>query len=396
MNFNISTYSFMTIGIFVILDLFVLFSVIKNKRQYYLLFLIAGNSLRIVQNIFLLQQGVFFTTATSLFFNIFDVMSVSFYIACIVSILNRKTMFPKRLIFLNSVNIIIIVLGIYVFDNIVFRRLSVQIINVSIMAIALYEIWIAKDKKLYNSYRLTEAILILYTGFQFYRIILLFMNLQMDLTSQEIQNQIVLNSMIAFIHIFAINFATLLLSVDVLNIKILELSIRDDMTKIYNRRFFFELLDDYINTVKRKKSSFSLAMFDIDDFKKVNDKYGHVIGDQVLIGITDCISSCVRASDDVARYGGEEFIVLFKDINETDLSLILTRILTAVQLIKFNGIDRPVTISGGASIFSFDNLPESSEQMVEDIDNKLYEAKSDGKNQVVTDNFVVNGITCRE
>ncbi|HNT96037.1 MAG TPA: sensor domain-containing diguanylate cyclase, partial [Thermotogota bacterium] len=159
-----------------------------------------------------------------------------------------------------------------------------------------------------------------------------------------------------------------------------EMSSVDGLTKICNHRSLIEHLKAEMAESSRTGAPLSIAIFDIDDFKKVNDTKGHVYGDQVLVDVAAIMKNSIRGTDFAGRYGGEEFMVIFTN---TDLSVakkISERIRQAVE--KFHFVDGlPVTISGGVSRYDQETITE----LVHSADTKLYTAKRNGKNRVVSE-----------
>lgn len=142
-------------------------------------------------------------------------------------------------------------------------------------------------------------------------------------------------------------------------------------------RTLIESLKAEIADYNRTKIPLSIAMFDIDDFKKVNDRKGHVYGDQVLVDVAALINKSIRDTDLVGRYGGEEFMVIFKEANLVTASIIAERIRKAVEKHIFNeGIT--ITISG-VKQYEGENLKD----FIHEADKNLYKAKHNGKNQVI-------------
>lgn len=120
-------------------------------------------------------------------------------------------------------------------------------------------------------------------------------------------------------------------------------------------------------------------MFDIDDFKKVNDSLGHIHGDKVLIDIAAIIKKCIRDTDLVGRYGGEEFMVVFTGADLVTATDIAERIRQAVEEYVFTkGIT--VTISGGVKQLEGETLID----FIHEADKNLYKAKRNGKNQIIS------------
>lgn len=159
-----------------------------------------------------------------------------------------------------------------------------------------------------------------------------------------------------------------------------EISSIDGLTKIGNHRTLIEHLKAEITETSRTSSQLSIALFDIDDFKKVNDSKGHVYGDQVLVDIASIITKSIRGTDFAGRYGGEEFMVIFPNTTLSVASKISERIRQAVE--DYNFVDGlRITISGGTNQYNNETITE----LVHSADTKLYTAKRNGKNQIVSD-----------
>ena len=159
-----------------------------------------------------------------------------------------------------------------------------------------------------------------------------------------------------------------------------EISSIDGLTKIGNHRTLIEHLKAEIAETSRTSSPLSIALFDIYDFKKVNDSKGHVYGDQVLVDLASIITKSIRGTDFAGRYGGEEFMVIFPNTTLSVASKISERIRQAVE--DYNFVDGlRVTISGGTSQYNNETITE----LVHSADTKLYTAKRNGKNQIVSD-----------
>lgn len=168
--------------------------------------------------------------------------------------------------------------------------------------------------------------------------------------------------------------------------KLRQNSIRDSLTNIYNRGYLFESLNQFIELYKRKKVIFSLAILDIDLFKKINDTYGHQAGDYILKEFAEILTCSIRAYDVVGRYGGEEFMIIFQGVNKYSSEKIVNRILTNVRNSPFvyEGEDISITFSCGiadASEFSLDTI--STKDIICEADKRLYEAKDKGRNNIV-------------
>ena len=167
------------------------------------------------------------------------------------------------------------------------------------------------------------------------------------------------------------------------------LSMTDPLTGSYNRRYLIENLPNEIKKAQRYKSSFSLVICDLDHFKKVNDKYGHQGGDQVLMAFVQCIKGTFRNDIDwVARYGGEEFIIALPETDANGAQTFAERLRNAManKVILSEGKEIRITASFGVTGFDASTPAEniSTEGLVRMADQCLYRAKEEGRNRVVT------------
>lgn len=166
------------------------------------------------------------------------------------------------------------------------------------------------------------------------------------------------------------------------NAKLQEISKKDPLTKLYNRRAMKEYLEEQVENEQRYGTWLNIAIGDIDFFKLVNDEYGHEAGDVVLVEIAKTISDYMKGKGQASRWGGEEFLLLFKDINgeEAFMELEKLRSIIARQKITYNGQDISVTMTFGLEEYS-NNLP--MESTINDADKKLYMGKQQGRNRVI-------------
>lgn len=147
----------------------------------------------------------------------------------------------------------------------------------------------------------------------------------------------------------------------------------DYLTKAYSKKYIFEIIEEYV----QNNTSFSLLGFDLDNFKKLNDTYGHPFGDEVLVQIVSEIKKVLKDDGFIGRFGGEEFIVLFKDeINEKDKA---EEIRQAIENMKWNISDLVVTISGGLVKWQGNDIND----LINEADELLYKAKKAGKNKIL-------------
>ena len=158
-----------------------------------------------------------------------------------------------------------------------------------------------------------------------------------------------------------------------------KMSETDGLTQIGNHRSLIEHLKAEMVNADRTATPLSIAIFDIDNFKRVNDTKGHVIGDQVLVALAAILKKAVRGSDYIGRYGGEEFMVIFRDTGISVAEKISERVRQAIESYGFvEGLK--ITISGGVSQYHGETMTE----LIKSSDIKLYSAKKSGKNQIVS------------
>ena len=160
----------------------------------------------------------------------------------------------------------------------------------------------------------------------------------------------------------------------------------DVLTNIANRRVLFERGDQIHSICRKYEKSFTLMILDIDHFKLVNDKYGHPIGDKVLIELTELISSSIRLEDLLCRYGGEEFAILLRNV-DNDQKFIIENIREKIGNHRFYvGKDDYIHITFSAGVITCHQNYTSFDDLVVSADKLLYQAKSLGRNQIIFEN----------
>ncbi len=157
----------------------------------------------------------------------------------------------------------------------------------------------------------------------------------------------------------------------------------DSLTGLYNRSYFEEALKSEASRSKRHQTEFSIAFFDLDHFKTINDTLGHQAGDMVLKSVAKLIQSEKRTEDIAARFGGEEIILILPGTQKYNAVILAERIRHKIENmnLSFEGQRIQVTASGGIATFPLDTDIET--EMVECADRALYRAKNQGRNQIV-------------
>lgn len=154
----------------------------------------------------------------------------------------------------------------------------------------------------------------------------------------------------------------------------------DHLTGVMNRAKFLAVLDEELQRAQRYRSPLNCMMFDVDDFKGVNDTFGHDVGDRVLQGICELVGRNIRKHDRLARWGGEEFILLAPGCSERETALLAEKLRRMVEAQSFEGPGR-VTCSFGLTSYK---PGEPAEALLKRVDQAMYKAKHHGKNSVAT------------
>lgn len=177
-----------------------------------------------------------------------------------------------------------------------------------------------------------------------------------------------------------------------------ELSLRDPLTGLANRRHFRAVLTREIEIVARSGNSALLLMLDIDHFKKINDTHGHLAGDKVLQAVARCIAGCVRPQDTVARYGGEEFAIVMPDCQAAYGETVAERVRQSVAALSVPVspmINLEITTSVGGA-FAPVWVRSTADLWIERADTQLYLAKAQGRNRVCIDHQQVISVSPEE
>ncbi len=170
-----------------------------------------------------------------------------------------------------------------------------------------------------------------------------------------------------------------------------KLAITDALTGIYNYRYFYTRLDEEFNRANRYGTNLSCIMMDIDNFKRINDTFGHKVGDMVLREIANLIKNTIRKSDILVRYGGEEFAIILPYTDKSGAILQAERIRTEIRGFRFSGLveDISLTVSLGVATYPGEGI-STPDELVARADRALFQAKESGKDRV---SFLMGGET---
>lgn len=159
-----------------------------------------------------------------------------------------------------------------------------------------------------------------------------------------------------------------------------ELARTDDLTNVINRRSFFEASQQEIKRARRHQHPFTVAYMDVDDFKLINDHYGHSTGDMVLRSVTQTIKNTIREIDLVARLGGDEFVILMPETDEEAARTVVARVHSDI-MDKIREHGWPITLSIG--VVTWTTPPRTVDVMLKQADEAMYGVKNSGKNRVI-------------
>jgi diguanylate cyclase (GGDEF)-like protein len=163
--------------------------------------------------------------------------------------------------------------------------------------------------------------------------------------------------------------------------RVKQLAYLDGLTGIFNRRYFELRVVEEIDRARRFNSGMAVLMVDIDQFKRLNDEFGHLLGDEVLRQVSSIFHGQLRKIDVVCRYGGEEFAVLLSQTNPQHALQVAEKLRRLVENWQFPGVPRPVTISAGVA--TFPDHGTTRDELVKSADAGLYAAKQRGRNRVL-------------
>ncbi len=205
----------------------------------------------------------------------------------------------------------------------------------------------------------------------------------------EVSSQVVIFAItmpVLIAPIFNFLFLRMVFQLEDLQAKLREMAITDELTRAFNRRHWIELAELELARAKRYGQVFSVIIFDLDDFKRINDTYSHLAGDLVLRQVSRICMSASRKMDAFARYGGEEFIFLLPQSDTTHARLVAERIRQELAQAHFSFNQTEICITVSVGVVTFDQVTSDLEGLLMRVDKALYAAKKAGKNcSVVAD-----------
>lgn len=184
---------------------------------------------------------------------------------------------------------------------------------------------------------------------------------------------------INFLKIIAAQLSITLNNISLVD-KLKQISVTDPLTGVFNYRYLMEYLKKEVNRAKRTNSMFSVLLIDIDDFKYINDTFGHLAGDEALKILANTMHKISRNIDIISRYGGDEFIIVAPDTNKNNAIKFGNKLLKECPVLTFKHKKEKIKLSIGIATYPEDT--QSITKLIKIADSRLYSAKSAGKNQI--------------
>jgi diguanylate cyclase (GGDEF)-like protein len=163
-------------------------------------------------------------------------------------------------------------------------------------------------------------------------------------------------------------------------LRLKHLALHDSLTDLPNRNLFYDHLNKSVARAKRQEGMLAVLFIDLDEFKNINDKLGHSVGDLMLLSVAKRLTECIRESDIVARMGGDEFTIILDDVNSVDdTAMVAEKILEAMSVpFVLEGNKISITASIGISVYPNDSSDKDA--LMKNSDTAMYMAKEKGKN----------------
>lgn len=376
-----------TLIIITLLILFMMITILLIMRNEYwdikgLGYAIWGNIFIVISNIFVYVNNISNVKSFSFLVSIFDLLGMTFLIVAIFVFFNEKVK-RNMYIILNILNLLLTYYIFYLNPNVGFRRASFPLI----LVILCFDgaLLMRKKHKQYKliSYNVIKYSLYFFIAFNFYRIIY---RISVHLNFITIMKgsysiSFALMGMLFFFILITFSFA--LMTMDTLYNNVKQLSFRDPLTKIFNRRYLEEYLSNLMKDIKRNNKTFLIAIIDIDYFKKINDIYGHSMGDKFLIWFADLLKTNLRDNDITARYGGDEFIIIFNSTSLEDGHNTLQRVLNEARQTNWGRKKFNLSFSGSIMEVNHTHSYLDIFELIDEVDKKMYVAKKEGRDQVL-------------
>ncbi|MGD9676866.1 MAG: GGDEF domain-containing protein [Vulcanibacillus sp.] len=344
---------------------------------------ITGNILLLLSNSFIYIDNLVDVNMLIIFVSIFDLLGMTFLIVAIFVFFNEKVKRNKYII-INILNTLITIYFFYLNPvSLGPRRASLPLLLIILLFDGLILMRRKYKENKLKSYKIIKYILCVFIAFNFYRILYRFL-VQISFFPASNNNLFTSSALFGLLLFFIImTFGFGLMSMDTLYNDVKQLGFKDPLTGLYNRRYMEEYINNFLKEIKRGRRTFLIALIDIDYFKKINDLYGHNIGDKLLQWFANLLKSNLRDIDVIARYGGDEFIIV---LNDTDLDSgykTLERILDEAKEKEWGSDKLKISFSGSLMEVNQKHFDMDIDELINEVDKKMYVAKNTGRDKIL-------------
>ena len=296
----------------------------------------------------------------------------------IVRFTNTSTRTIRILFALTSLSVVVILVLLMVSEESLRWRLGLGSIIVGSIYFSIIPALVSKS--LYkNAENAVAFMAIIFVAVVWARGITAFGGLDVSTYPRQIDKLTVLTGIISNA---GIAMGLLMMTSNRLNRRLRDMASRDSLTGLFNRRAFQDAVTPIWNSCLRNKQNMSVVILDIDNFKSINDNYGHACGDKALIDIADVITHTARNGDVVSRWGGEEFLLFMPDTKLEDSSIVAERLRKNISECNIEHNDASISVTASFGVATYVEDISSLEELISKADVMLYEAKESGRNRV--------------
>ena len=311
--------------------------------------------------------------------NFFLLHGVNLFYIAISRFTGQK--YSKRGITILLISILVITIYFrYVTDDLAIRIIGVSLcVGISVMMLS-HKLWMARNTPYSFATWLTLIPFVVYGLFLFARAVFTFFSPPSEMFSNDpVQT---LTYLLLFFISFLWTLGFILMVSQRLHSDLTELATTDSLTRIPNRRATQDFFEKELSRAQRNNSEFSILLIDLDNFKQINDKHGHAMGDNALIKTAQIFQSAIRKQDIVGRWGGEEFLIILPGTTEQNAQILAERLRSEIANAEFKNSTLTVIVTVSIGI-AFSNHTDSMDVILKKADDALYVAKAT-KNAVAT------------
>ena len=351
------------------------------KRRKGILFLFLSNVMQVIIAVLIYAEDNTGNAVFLMISSICTVLLVTLWIHAIFYIMKLSLNFSCFII-VNSVNVVQAVALYFILGNNNLLNIISTFLIVFVMFFCVYKI--LKSRTKHNKRESFHVSSILFV-FGFINLGRALYRIRYPLYAGTLSKLDSLGAFLIIISVgfsFVINFLILFLVFNELLRKLEDLSSTDSLTGVLMRGYFYAFLEQRLASIKRGGSSIAVAFIDIDDFKRINDKYGHQTGDDVLRKFAETVKSRMRDNDLIGRIGGEEFVLLLEAGDDEGAMAALKRIKDDIANSKWI-VDEKITFSCGHILIDKQNSSLDIAEIIGIADANMYKAKALGKNRIV-------------